>query len=52
MGGLDKLKAETSLHFVADFSVSGLSGTMEHWEARPDRSRTELDLGGALHDDG
>jgi hypothetical protein len=44
IGGLDRLKAEESLHFVAGFSLSGLSGTMEHWEVRPDRSRTELDL--------
>jgi hypothetical protein len=44
IGGLERLKAQESLHFVADFSVSGLSGTMEHWEVRPDRNRTELDL--------
>ena len=44
MGGLERLKAQESLHFVADFSVSGLSGTMEHWEQHPDKSRTELDL--------
>ncbi|MFH1865700.1 MAG: aspartyl protease family protein, partial [Candidatus Eisenbacteria bacterium] len=44
LGGLDALRAEESLHFVADFSVSGLSGTMEHWELRPDRSRMEFDL--------
>jgi hypothetical protein len=44
IGGLERLKAHESLHFVADFSVSGLSGTMEHWEVSPDKSRTELDL--------
>ncbi|MFH1689526.1 MAG: aspartyl protease family protein [Candidatus Eisenbacteria bacterium] len=44
LGGLDALRAEESLHFEATFSVSGLEGTVRHWEARPDRSRTEVDL--------
>jgi len=44
MGGLDRLKEERSLHFAADFSMTGLAGTVEHWEIRPDQSRTEIDL--------
>jgi hypothetical protein len=45
VGGLDRLKAQESIHFVADISTSGLSGTLEHWELRPDRSRDNVDLG-------
>ncbi len=44
LGGLDRLKEEGSLHFAADFSMTGLSGTVEHWEIKPDQSRTEIDL--------
>ncbi len=44
LGGLDRLKEEKSLHFAADFSMTGLTGTVEHWEIRPDQSRTEIDL--------
>jgi hypothetical protein len=45
VGGLDRLQAQESIHFVADISTSGLSGTLEHWEIRPDRSRDDVDLG-------
>ena len=45
VGGLDRLKAEETLHMVADLSVSGLHGTVEQWEVRPNRSRTYVDLG-------
>ncbi len=44
LGGLDALRAERTVHLVADFSVSGLSGTVEQWEVSPDRSRMVLDL--------
>ena len=44
LGGLERLREEESLHFVADFAVAGLTGTAEHWENSPDRSRTEVDL--------
>lgn len=45
IGGLERLKEEKSIHFVSDISISGLSGTVEYWQIRPDRSRMELDLG-------
>ena len=45
VGGLDRLKAQESIHFVADISTAGLNGTLEHWELRPDRSRDDIDLG-------
>lgn len=45
LGGLERLKAHESIHFVADVSTSGLSGTLEHWEIPPDRSREDLDFG-------
>jgi hypothetical protein len=45
VGGLEKLKQQKPIHFVADISTAGLSGTLEHWELRPDRSRDFLDLG-------
>jgi hypothetical protein len=45
VGGLGRLKDEGSVHFVADFSISGLSGTLESWEVRPDRNRLAIDLG-------
>jgi len=44
VGGLDRVKAEQTLYFEATLSVAGLEGTIHHWEARPDRSRTEVDL--------
>jgi len=44
LGGLDSVKAEQTLHFEATLSVAGLEGTVHHWEARPDRSRTEVNL--------
>ncbi|MBN2172293.1 MAG: aspartyl protease family protein [Candidatus Krumholzibacteriota bacterium] len=52
VGGLERLKAQESLHFVADISTAGLSGTLEHWEIRPDRSREVLDLGVLLYSAG
>lgn len=45
VGGLERLKAQESIHFVADIHTAGLSGTLEHWEIRPDRSLDVLDLG-------
>ncbi|MCK4409857.1 MAG: aspartyl protease family protein, partial [Candidatus Eisenbacteria sp.] len=44
LGGLDRVKSEETLHFEATLSVAGLEGTVRHWEADPDRSRTEVDL--------
>ncbi len=44
LGGLDRVKAEETLHFEATLSVAGLEGTISHWEVRPDRSRTYVDL--------
>ncbi|MBN2564134.1 MAG: aspartyl protease family protein, partial [Candidatus Eisenbacteria bacterium] len=44
LGGLDRLRGEETIHFEAELTVSGLSGTVRHWEVRPDRSRTEVDL--------
>ena len=44
LGGLDRVKAEETLHFEATLSLAGLEGTISHWEARPDRSRTYVDL--------
>ncbi len=44
LGGLGRVKAEETVHFEATLSVAGLEGTIHHWEARPDRSRTEVDL--------
>ena len=41
LGGLDRLKEEATLHFTADFSLTGLTGVIEHWEVRPDRRRTD-----------
>ena len=45
IGGLERLREERTVHFVADLSVTGLSGTLENWEVRPDRSRQDIDLG-------
>jgi len=44
LGGLDRLKAETSVYFDGTFTVAGLEGTMKYWGVPPDRSRMELDL--------
>ncbi len=44
LGGLDRVKAEQTRHFEATLSVAGLEGTIHHWEASPDRSRTDVDL--------
>ncbi len=44
LGGLDRVKAEETLHFETTLSVAGLEGTIRHWEASPDRSRTDVDL--------
>ncbi len=44
LGGLDRVKAEETLHFEATLSVAGLEGTVRYWGASPDRSRTDVDL--------
>jgi hypothetical protein len=45
VGGLDRLRAEEATYFRANLAIQGLSGTIEHWQAKPGRSRTEIDLG-------
>lgn len=45
IGGLDRLRAEETKYFKANMTVQGLSGTVEHWGAKPGRSRTDVDLG-------
>ncbi len=45
IGGLDRLRAEETIYFKADIRFEGLSGTVEHWQARPGKHRTEADLG-------
>ena len=45
VGGLERLREQDAIHFVADISVAGLSGTLEHWGLLPDRSRDAVDLG-------
>ena len=44
LGGLDRVKAEETVHFEATLSVAGLEGTVRYWGASPDRSRTDVDL--------
>ncbi len=44
LGGLDRVKAEETVHFEATLSVAGLEGTVRYWAASPDRSRTDVDL--------
>jgi hypothetical protein len=45
IGGLERLKAETTLYLEGTLSVAGLSGTLRYWNERPGRHRTEVDLG-------
>lgn len=45
IGGLPRLRAETTTYFKGDLKLEGLSGTIEHWQERPGKSRTEVDLG-------
>lgn len=45
LGGLDALKAQDTVHILATMELAGLTGTLEVWEAHPDRSRVEIDLG-------
>lgn len=45
IGGLDRLRAEETAYFKASMTIQGLSGTIEHWQAKPGKSRTEVDLG-------
>ncbi len=44
LGGLDRVRAEETIHFEATLSVAGLEGTVRYWGASPDRSRTDVDL--------
>lgn len=45
VGGLDRLKAERSHYLEGNVNVAGFEGTVKIWIEKPDRSRTELDLG-------
>ena len=44
VGGLDKLKAETSSYVEADISLGGLQGTVKTWSQYPIYQRQDLDL--------
>ncbi len=44
-GGLDRMKAEQTLHMEGTLSVAGLEGTLRVWNQRPDRTRVDVDLG-------
>jgi hypothetical protein len=44
-GGLDRLKAERTQYMEGNLSVAGLQGTIRIWSQKPDRSRTDADLG-------
>jgi len=45
MGGLDRLSAERSYYLEGNITVAGFEGTIKLWNEKPDRSRTEVDLG-------
>lgn len=47
LGGLDKLKAQKSLHLKGTIEIvgTGLAGTFEEWRVLPDRKRENYDLG-------
>jgi len=44
-GGLDKLKAVRTEHIEGKLKIGGMEGTLKSWTARPDRDRTDIDLG-------
>jgi hypothetical protein len=44
LGGLEALKAQETVHSVGTMELAGLTGTLEVWEAHPDRSRVQIDL--------
>ncbi|UCH95975.1 MAG: aspartyl protease family protein [Candidatus Aminicenantes bacterium] len=44
LGGLEKLKAQQSFYYEAEFNLDNLKGTMKHWYQAPNLSRQELDL--------
>lgn len=44
IGGLEKLKMETTSYFEGRVSIAGLNGTIRQWHARAGRHRTEVDL--------
>lgn len=45
IGGLEALKNDSTEHFRGDLTMTGMSGTVEQWIKKPDRERSELDLG-------
>ncbi|MCP4582894.1 MAG: PDZ domain-containing protein [candidate division Zixibacteria bacterium] len=45
MGGLDRLKAEKSFYFDADFEIAGLKGIIKVWNQQPGRSHYDVDVG-------
>jgi hypothetical protein len=44
-GGLPRLKAERTNHFVGTISLGGMEGPIETWIEKPDRNRAEIQLG-------
>lgn len=45
VGGLDNLRAESTQYMEGNVSFAGLEGTIKSWTAKPDRERTDIDLG-------
>jgi len=45
VGGIEAVRAETTLYFEAEIDVSGTKGSIKHWAAPGGRNRVEVDLG-------
>jgi hypothetical protein len=44
-GGLDRLKAERTQYFEGTLSLGGMQGSIRVWTEKPERSRTEVEIG-------
>lgn len=44
IGGLDKVKGETTSFYEAQLHIAGMEGTIKQWNASPSKSRQEFDL--------
>lgn len=44
IGGLDKVKGETTSFYEAQLNIAGMEGTIKQWNASPSKSRQEFDL--------
>lgn len=44
IGGMEKVRAEKTLHFEAVIKLAGLEGTLKEWRELPNKMRQELDL--------